>query len=207
MALQDELERFESYVHNTKPRPSSLQVNQEMGEFLKRFRPVICQASYRCFGVQQGNADAWQKDVFVVRIERLEDPPEDSRPWSRYRVVDAHSLPIANLLAAMGEDALRPTLKQGEVYHEENVRVGCIGTIMTFLECVSTGHQIRLVSWAGYGPEAWDDDVPCPDWKNALITAVEKTCGRPTTRCVASIPPSCPCLIASQLNIMTPMTS
>ncbi|EKM57704.1 uncharacterized protein PHACADRAFT_138942 [Phanerochaete carnosa HHB-10118-sp] len=174
MALQDELERLESYVSGTRPRPSSLQVNQEMGEFLKRFRPVICQASYRCFGVQQGNTDAWKHNVFVMRIVRMEDPPADSKPWARYRVSDAKSVPITKLVRKIGEDALRPTLKQGEVYHEENVRVGCIGTIMTFLECVSTGHQIRVVSWAGYGPNAWDDDVPCADWKTSLINAVEK---------------------------------
>ncbi|GJE85365.1 zinc finger MYND domain-containing protein [Phanerochaete sordida] len=174
MARQDELERLESHISGTRPRPSSLEVNQEMGEFLKRFRPVICQASYRCFGVQQGNSDAWRHNVFVLTVERIENPPRDSKPWARYRVQDAKAVPVATLLRTLGEDALSPTLKQGEVYHEENVRVGCVGTIMTFLECVSTGHQIRLVSWAGYGPEAWDDDVPCPDWKASLKNAVEK---------------------------------
>ena len=174
MALQDELERLESYMAGTRPRPSSLEVNQEMGEFLKRFRPVICQASYRCFGVQQGNTDAWKHNVFVLRIERMEDPPRNSKLWARYRVQDAKSVSISTFMRKIGENTFRPTLKQGEVYHEENVRVGCVGTIMTFLECVSTGHQIRLVSWAGYGPEAWDDDVPCADWKASLINAVEK---------------------------------
>ena len=175
MALQDELERLDSYVHGTRPRPSSLEVNQEMGEFLKRFRPVICKASYRCFGIQQGNKDAWKTHVFVLRIERMDDPPKNSRPWARYRVVDAKSVTIASVLKKLGEDSLQSTLQQGEVYHEENVRVGCIGTIMTFLECSSTGHQIRLVSWAGYGANAWDDDVPVPDWKTTLIETVEKS--------------------------------
>lgn len=184
MALQDELERLDSYVHNTRPRPSTLQVNGEMGEFLKRFRPVLCQASYRCFGVQQGHSDAWRHNVFVVTIARLDDPPEDSRPWARYTVVDAKATRIAELVDELGEDALRPTLKQGEVYHEENVRVGCVGTIMTFLECTSAGHQIQLVSWAGYGPETWEEGVPCPDWKGALIDAVERISGRGVSKCV-----------------------
>lgn len=184
MALQDELERLDSYVHKTRPRPSTLQVNGEMGEFLKRFRPVLCQASYRCFGVQQGHSDAWRHNVFVVTIARLDDPPEDSRPWARYTVVDAKATRIAELVDELGEDALRPTLKQGEVYHEENVRVGCVGTIMTFLECTSAGHQIQLVSWAGYGPETWEEGVPCPDWKGALIDAVERISGRGVSKCV-----------------------
>ena len=184
MALQDEIDKLESYVHNTRPRPSNVQVNQEMGEFLKRFRPVICQASYRCFGIQEGNKDAWKDNIFVVRIKRIEDPPKDSKPWARYEVVDASSVRLAELKKTLGEGAFQPTLKQGEVYHEENARVGCVGTIMTFLECECAMYPIRLVSWAGYGPEAWDDDVPCPDWRAALINSVEKHSGRSVSKCV-----------------------
>lgn len=178
MAAQDLAERLEGELSGAPTRPRSMTVNQEMGDFLRRFRPAICQASYRCLGVQKGEVDAWKKFVFVVRIARMPNPVPDSKTWSRYQVTDAKAEPLGLLLQGYGGEALDPTLKQGETYHEENVRVGCIGTIMTFLQCDSAGHDIRIVSWAGYGPQAWDDDVPCLDWKRTLVETVEKAAGR-----------------------------
>lgn len=178
MAAQDELEMIESYVQGTRPRPTSVEVNAEMGEFLRRFRAVICRASHRCFGVNRGNKDAWKTEVFVVRIQRLPKFPRDARGWQRYRVVDAKSIHLADVLKEPMRESFQVTLKQGEAYHEENMKTGCVGTIMTFLECDSAGSRIQLVSWAGYGPDAYDEDDPCEDWKTVLVDAVEKASGR-----------------------------
>ncbi len=181
MARHDELELMERQLFGThKDRPVSSEVDQELREFLKRFRPVICQAGYRCLGVQKGRTEAWKHEAFVMRVKRIKKPDPESRLWSRYKVVDAKAVPLEELAEEYGGD-MQPLLKQGEVYHEENVKTGCIGTIMTFLNCDSAGRDLRVSSWAGYHPEGWDDDEPCDDWKAALVSAIERGCGRPVT--------------------------
>ncbi|KAI0090106.1 hypothetical protein BDY19DRAFT_750843 [Irpex rosettiformis] len=178
MAEEDALERLARHMKGeTDIRPTNTEVNEEMGEFLRRFRPIICQASYRCLEVQKGASDAWKKYVFIVRIERIPKSSKKSKPWSRYKVVDAYKESIDEIKASYGHQ-IAPTLEQGEVYHKENVGVGCVGTIMTFLRCSSTGNDIQLISWAGYGENAWDDDALVPNWEEELIRSVEKICGR-----------------------------
>lgn len=181
MAREDLLERLTRNLtgESDDDRPTNTEVNDELGEFLRRFRPIICQASYRCFEIQNGQVDAWKKYVFVVRIERIPKPSKHSKPWSRYKVVDVYKRPLEEVKKDFGNSFI-PTLKQGEVYHQENVGVGCVGTIMSFLLCNSAGSDIQLTSWAGYGQDAWDDDVPVADWKGEFIRSVEKICGRTT---------------------------
>ncbi|KAI0779205.1 hypothetical protein BC629DRAFT_1594572 [Irpex lacteus] len=160
MAREDLLERLTRNLTGEADddRPTNTEVNDELGEFLRRFRPIICQASYRCFEIQNGQVDAWKKYVFVVRIERIPKPSKHSKPWSRYKVVDVYKRPLEEVKKDFGNSFI-PTLKQGEVYHQENV---------------------GLTSWAGYGQDAWDDDVPVADWKGEFIRSVEKICGRMT---------------------------
>ncbi|KAJ3488285.1 hypothetical protein NLI96_g2940 [Meripilus lineatus] len=154
-------------------------VMAEIAEFLKRFRPMICLAGFRCLGIARGNPDAWKTHVFVLRVDRIPNPSKTSRPWQRYQVVDAIAIPVAMLLEAQG-DEFNEFLKQGEAYHKENVRVGCIGTIMTFINCDSAGQDLRLISWAGYGKDTWSQVGPAEeDWFLPLYNSVERISGRP----------------------------
>lgn len=59
-------------------------------------------------------------------------------------VGDAKSIHLANVLQEPMRESFQVTLKEGEAYHEENMKTGCVGTIMTFLECDSAGSRIQL---------------------------------------------------------------
>lgn len=154
-------------------------INEELGEFLKRFRPMICRAGYCCLKIKH-NPDAWSKYVFQLRVERIRKPPKNSKVWERYKVVSGEALSIAGLLKE--HDGFKALMPQFERYHEENVRVGCIGTVTTFLVCDSAklgdDHDVRCVSWGGYGEDAWDDVFPGEDWLETLKEEVEKMAGR-----------------------------
>ncbi|KAI0783782.1 hypothetical protein C8Q75DRAFT_810579 [Abortiporus biennis] len=159
-------------------KPLSSQVSVEVGDFLKRFRPLICQAGYRCLQIKSGSPDAWKTHVFVLNVERVSMAKALTvKPWARYRIVGGKSVEKKKLLEEHGAQ-LKGTFDQGEVYHQENVRVGCIGTITTFIECESAGPVMRCVSWGGYGEDAWDDVKPGEDWMDTLRTAVDRLCGR-----------------------------
>lgn len=68
--------------------------------------------------------------------------------------------------------------KQNEVCREENVRIGCTGTITTKPQCDSAAHDIYIISWAGYGPEGCNDDAPLSLTGNLrLVETVEKAAG------------------------------
>lgn len=89
------------------------------------------------------------------------------------------AVPIRMLVDIWGEEfgpELQDMLKQGDIYHKENVKEGCVGTITTFLVCNSDGHDRRVISWAGHDPEGWGDAGK--DWFGDLVRAVEEGCGR-----------------------------
>ncbi|KAI0078615.1 hypothetical protein K474DRAFT_1660225 [Panus rudis PR-1116 ss-1] len=176
MAMQDFCEVVEAMAEGRElDRPLTSQVNAEIGEWLRRFRPFFCQAGWRCL-IRGIGPNAWSTHIFQVRIERIRNPSPDSRPWTRYKVVDAGAVPISRLLETHANNQhFKDILKQGEAYHEENARTGCIGTIMTILKCDSSGQDIEAVSWAGYGPDAWHDS---DNWFQELRDAVEKVSGR-----------------------------
>ena len=154
--------------------PSSL-VHDELGEFLKRFRAMICRAGYCCLKIKQ-NPDAWSKYIFQLRIERIPNPPQETKPWERYKVVSGEQLSVAELLEK-GDD-FRTMLPQTERYRQRNADVGCVGTLTTFLVCDSSGQDIRCVSWGGFGKDSWNDVTPGEDWFETIRSEVERLSGR-----------------------------
>ena len=106
-------------------KPLESTVMSEMFEFIRHFRPMICQAGYRCLKIERGSPDAWKTHAFQLRIERIPNPPIGSRAWAHYKVVDATAIPFS-VLAELSPQNFEGTLKQGKTYHEENARLGCV---------------------------------------------------------------------------------
>ncbi|KAH8101384.1 hypothetical protein BXZ70DRAFT_932795 [Cristinia sonorae] len=178
MAEMDELTKtLRELTGEDDDLPLMSTVNDELGEFLKRFRAMICRAGYCCLKISQ-NPDAWAKYVFRLRIERIKNPSRESRPWERYKVVGGEAVSIDALLKK--NDSFRDLIPQFLKYNEENVKVGCVGTVTTFLECDSAGADVRCVSWGGYGEDSWDDVAPGEDWLVTIKEEVERLSGRTT---------------------------
>lgn len=156
--------------------PLSSAVSDELGEFLKRFRAMICRAGYCCLDLKR-EPDAWAEYVFELRLERIPKPSERSRAWERYKVVSARKIHIIRELIEKG-DGFITLVPQFKRYHEENERVGCIGTVTTFIVCDSAGEDVRCISWGGYGPDAWNDIAPGEDWLETVKEEVERLAGR-----------------------------
>lgn len=162
-------------------RPLPSQILQEMPIFLRHFRPIICAAGYHCLGIKNKDPLAWQHSIFELRIERIDNPPPNARPWACYKVVSARQVSIKSLREEYATSpgslkGLEENLKQGEIYHKENVKEGSVGTITTFLVCDADGEDRRVISWAGHDEEGWGEGGK--DWFGDFVKAVEEGSGR-----------------------------
>ncbi|OBZ67794.1 hypothetical protein A0H81_12085 [Grifola frondosa] len=160
------------------------QLTDELRAFASKFRPLVFQAAFNALDIAN-HCFAWQQLAFYVILERIPHVDPASRPWSRFRVLEAIALPYMAMRMmkqwdnGMAETVIEQTLAQQREHLSVEGTIGTI-TIMIGARCDAEpkGVAIHDTLWMAFGEHSQGAMVIEDKWRDTFVDTVERMCGR-----------------------------
>ncbi|KAL6306424.1 hypothetical protein BKA93DRAFT_824253 [Sparassis latifolia] len=159
--------------------PSEL--TDEMRSFMNKFGPALFQAGFNCMDIAN-HPMGWTQVVCYVILERFSSISPTSRPWSRFRVLEAEPFPLVALHLQWNPEQVKDFIERKQAQERHHQESGFLGSITIVLSCRHMDSDPPLVvhntSFHGFGSHSKAELEISDDWRDKLKETVERMCGR-----------------------------